>query len=106
MSKPVTDYYENGAIRREAYYLNSKRHRECGPAYISYYKSGAISYEEYFLNGKQHRTDGPAYIHYYESGAIHYEHYYLNGKEATKEQIEEMKFNKQFTADLEEALND
>ena len=107
MSKPEITriYYQSGAIRYE-YHLNGKQHREDGPAYIGYYENGAIEREEYFLNGKQHREDGPAIIYYYENGAIVYEIYCLNDKQATKEQIEEMKFNKQFIIDLEEVLND
>ena len=45
-----TDYYSNGQIQYEQYFLNDKIHREDGPAYISYYQNGKIQYEDYYLN--------------------------------------------------------
>ena len=106
MSELETRYYESGVISSEYYFLNGKQHRTDGSAVINYYESGAIYCEYYFLNGKRHREDGPAIVRYYESGAIYSEYYFLNGKEATKEQMQEFMFNKQFTIDLEGVLNE
>ena len=78
MINPKITYYSNGKIQYEDYFLNGKRHRENGPAFIFYYKNGKIYFEHYFLNGKCHRENGPAYIEYYEDGKIDYEDYYLN----------------------------
>ena len=78
MTNPVIEYYENGNISSEHYYLNGKYHREDGPAIISYYLNGQIQSEDYCLNGQYHREDGPAIIFYYRDGKIQYEDYYLN----------------------------
>jgi hypothetical protein len=55
-------------------------HNPNGPAYIEYFPNGNIHYEEYFINGKQHRENGPAFIWYRKNGTIRIEEYYLNGK--------------------------
>jgi len=55
---------------RVIWYLNDKRHRTDGPAYI-----GADGYRVWYLNDKRHRTDGPAYIQ-----ANGTQGWYLNGK--------------------------
>ena len=34
------EYYKPDKIKKEEWYLNSKLHREDGPAIIEYYKSG------------------------------------------------------------------
>jgi len=54
----VMDYYENGNIESEHYYLHGKWHREDGPSYIKYkysYTSNSNKIEEldreYRLNG-------------------------------------------------------
>jgi antitoxin component YwqK of YwqJK toxin-antitoxin module len=79
---------------------------ELGPTKeISHYLNGKIRNEEYYLNGKRHRTDGPAYIDYYENGQAYRETYWLNGETATKEQIEEIKFNKAFDKEVNEILS-
>jgi antitoxin component YwqK of YwqJK toxin-antitoxin module len=58
-----------------------------------YYENGQLRYEEYYLNDKRHNPNGPAYRRWYENGQLWYEGYYLNGKELTKEQFED-KMNK------------
>jgi|ERR1700691_1529610 len=95
--------YSNGAIY---YYLNSKLHREDGPAKI--YPSGTVFY---FINGLRHREDGPAEIWddgsilYYLNGLCHREDgpaeiwndgtifYYLNNNDITEEVEEWIKEN-------------
>ena len=78
MIEPVREYYYNGNIEFEAYYINGKRHKEDGPAVIAYYENGNIKYMNYCINGVFHREDGPAVIGYYENGNIEYEKYYIN----------------------------
>jgi antitoxin component YwqK of YwqJK toxin-antitoxin module len=73
------NYYENGNIKREGYYLNGKRYREDGPSIMEYYENGNIKEKGYHINDKLHREDGPARIEYYLNGNIQDEQYYLNG---------------------------
>jgi antitoxin component YwqK of YwqJK toxin-antitoxin module len=82
------EYYENGKVSSEKYYLNGKFYRENGPAYIEYFENGKVSYEQYCLNDKLHRENGPAYIAYHENGKVYYEGHYLNGIYFTKENWE------------------
>ena len=74
------EYFQNGKIKSEDWFLNDKRHRDGGkPARIAYYESGETEYEEWFLNDKQHRDGGkPAIIDYYENGQVSYEGWHLN----------------------------
>src|SRR6202167_3920000 len=66
--------YKNGII---VYYLNGKRHREDGPAFI--WGDGTVFY---YLNGSLHREDGPAIIR--RDGTLEY---YLNGINITTEKV-------------------
>jgi len=79
------EYFENGNVKIELYYINKKRHREGDkPASISYYENGNIDSETYYINGNRHREgDKPAWIKYYPSecgktGNIKCESYYIN----------------------------
>lgn len=65
---------------------NKSWHREEAPAWIEYYENGKVRYEEWYLNDKRHRKNGSAIIEYYEDGKVVYEKYYLYGKELTKEE--------------------
>jgi len=100
------DYYQDGSIQSECYYLSGEAHREDGPAAIHYYQDGSIKNEYYYLSGKRHRENGPAIIDYYQDGSIKREYYCLSGKTATKEQIEEIEFNKQFDLEITEVLSE
>jgi antitoxin component YwqK of YwqJK toxin-antitoxin module len=82
------DYYSNGNIYCESYYINGERHREDGPAFVSYdYDTGSIvEVEVYYINGKHHREDGPAVIYYDEDGNIEYKEYWLNDEELTEQE--------------------
>jgi antitoxin component YwqK of YwqJK toxin-antitoxin module len=80
------EYYKNGNIQCESYYINGKFHREDEPAYIGYNLNGNVWYKLYYLNGNRHREDGPAIIRYHENGNVWYEEYYLNGRELTKDE--------------------
>jgi len=43
------EYYANGNIWNEAYYIDDKLHRKDGPAVIEYNREGIITREEYWL---------------------------------------------------------
>ena len=45
-------------------------------------------------------------IDHYLNGQISYEAYWINGETATKEQIEEIKFNKAFDKEVKEVLSE
>src|ERR1700691_1630919 len=66
--------YKNGII---VYYLNGKRHREDGPAFI--WGDGTVFY---YLNGSLHREDGPAII--WDDGRMEY---FIIDKKVTEEFI-------------------
>jgi len=51
-----------------------------------YYENGNIEHEEYYLNGKKHRIERPASIYYYENGNTRDEFYYLDGKLYSEEE--------------------
>jgi len=61
-------------------------HREDGPAYIDYFNNGTIEHEGYYVKDTKHRLDGPAIIGYNANGDIKYEEYYIEGNEYTKKQ--------------------
>jgi len=84
----IVEYYDNGNICREEYWLNGKLHRENGIAYKSWFDNGNICREEYFSNGKLHRENGIAFKGWFENGNICSEEYYINGKFLTKEQFD------------------
>jgi antitoxin component YwqK of YwqJK toxin-antitoxin module len=79
------EYYPNGNIWNEYYYLDGLRHREDGPARICYYMNGNIWHEEYYINGIKHREGGPAYIWHSDKGDLQYESYYILGIQVSKE---------------------
>ena len=78
------DYYPDGKIEEEWWYLGGKMHREDGPAKIRYYPDGIVEYERWYLNNEMHRVDGPAWIEYREDGSVEYENWFLNDVKITK----------------------
>ena len=52
MKEYVVKVFDDGS---KYWWLNSKRHREDGPAV-----EGADGYKSWWLNGQRHREDGPA----------------------------------------------
>jgi antitoxin component YwqK of YwqJK toxin-antitoxin module len=74
------EFYPNGNLRYQAWYLNGIRHNEEGPAYIKYYEDGKVEYQTWYFNGKYHNEEGPARIRYYEDGKVDYQAWYLNDK--------------------------
>jgi uncharacterized protein len=85
--KKKTTYRPDGSVSREIWYLDGKRHRTDGPAWIGYFPDGSVSYEVWCVNDERHRTDGPAWISYSEDGSVRCEVWYLDGKELTEEQF-------------------
>lgn len=64
--------YKNG---QEEWYINGKRHREGGPAFVN------ETFEEWFCEGKRHREDGPAFISKDSDGNELKIGWYLRGEE-------------------------
>jgi antitoxin component YwqK of YwqJK toxin-antitoxin module len=91
-------WYDNGQLVYEVYYLNGKLHNPNGPACRRWYENGQLDREEYCLNNKRHNPNGPAYRRWYENGQLACEEYCLNDEELTKEQFE-AKMNKPSCAD-------
>ena len=62
-SKIRTTLYGDGSKRKEEYInFDGELHRVDGPALIEYYNDGTIRYEEWFLNGKRYYFSSPAFI--------------------------------------------
>ena len=40
-----------------------------------YYRNGNIRFEKYFINNELHREDEPAFIHYYDNGQVKIKQY-------------------------------
>ena len=51
-SVQVPDYYRDGSVELEMYWLDGERHRDDGPAVINYYQ-GRVLTKRYYLNGEQ-----------------------------------------------------
>ena len=93
-----TNYYDNGKILNERYYLNDKVYRIDGPSVIWYYSSnGRVSAEHYYLNGKRHREDGPAIISYDKNGEITREKFFINGIEEITDPLQIKEINSKTT---------
>jgi hypothetical protein len=72
------EWYENGSLSVESYYLNGLYHREVDlPAYRGWYENGSLSVESYYLNGLYHREGGlPAFMRWGEKGVLQIERCY------------------------------
>lgn len=51
-----------------------------------YYYNGMLSREQYFLNGVRHNPNGSAHRSWYEDGQLMREEYYLNDRVLSKEE--------------------
>jgi antitoxin component YwqK of YwqJK toxin-antitoxin module len=94
----ICEYYANGQLAYERYWLNGKRHNPNAPAVRGWHENGQLWYEAYYLNGKRHNPNAPAVRGWHENGQLWYEQYWLNSEELTKEQFE-AKMNKSSCAD-------
>jgi antitoxin component YwqK of YwqJK toxin-antitoxin module len=92
------EFYPNGNVIFQEWYLNGEIHNEEGPAYISYYANGTVAYQEWYLNGKWHNGEGPARIWYYEDGTVAYQEWFLDGKYLTKEDFTSLDMIKRMDA--------
>lgn len=72
------EYYPNGTISKEIYYVGGVRHRLDGPADIEYYLNGSVYSESFVKNGDMDRRDGPARIDYSDDGSIISEAFYID----------------------------
>jgi antitoxin component YwqK of YwqJK toxin-antitoxin module len=85
----IREYYDNGQIYSEGYYLDGILHNTNGPALKYWYDHGQIGSEKYYINGKYHNPNGPALKYWNEEdGKIRSECYFLNGIELTKEEFD------------------
>jgi len=73
------EYFENGLIKREKYYVNGVLSRDGGlPAWLDYSYKGHLIEKICYLNGKI--TDGLSKVSYYEDGSVSSEFNYENGE--------------------------
>jgi antitoxin component YwqK of YwqJK toxin-antitoxin module len=78
------EFYDNGNVRFQSWYLNGKGHNEEGPAWIRYYEDGNVWDQKWLLNGNPHNEEGPAWIRYYKNGTVKFQEWWLNGKQLLK----------------------
>jgi hypothetical protein len=73
---------KTGCVRGERWYVDGRPHRnpEEGPSHIDRDANGAIVREAYYVDGALHRTDGPAILGRNEAGRITEECWYIGGK--------------------------
>jgi antitoxin component YwqK of YwqJK toxin-antitoxin module len=83
----TVEYYENGKVKSQEWWINGELHNENGPSYIDYYENGQIELKSWKINGKSHNENGPAYIWYYENGEIELKSWYINGEELSNRKI-------------------
>ena len=76
-----SEWYPDGMLKIERWYVDHDRHRTDGPAYLYWNDDGTLAAEEWWMDGKQHRTDGPARCLWYVNGMLYNEYWYLNGKQ-------------------------
>jgi len=60
-------------------------HREDGPAITEYFSNGNIKCELYFINNTRSRFNGPTYIEYNSNGSVKHSEYWINNIWYTKE---------------------
>ena len=89
------EWYNNGQLSREEYWLNGNWHNPAGPAYREWYDNGQLLIEQYRLNDKLHNPAGPAYRSWRKNGQLKSEKYWLYGEHLTKEQWEKRINNRQ-----------
>lgn len=66
----ITEEYSKGHTKRIMYFDKNILHNENGPAIICYLPNGTKYREEYWINGRRHRDDGPAFIEYREDRVV------------------------------------
>jgi antitoxin component YwqK of YwqJK toxin-antitoxin module len=79
------EFYPNGNLEVQEWWLKGNPHNEEGPASIWFYENGNIEKQSWRLNGKLHNEEGPALIGYHEDGKVKFKVWYINGKYLSKE---------------------
>jgi len=74
-------YYDNNNLKKVTFYEDSKDYwnRYDGPAVVEYYENGNVKCESWFLDNKLNRFDGPAKTFYDIHGRIVKEEYFVKG---------------------------
>ena len=86
-SKTRQDYYPNGQLQSEEWWIGNKLlHRTDGPAYQKYYPNGQLEYRGWWVNDNRHRIGGPAMESWDENGQRieSEEKYWLHGYHFSK----------------------
>ena len=82
-----------------------KKNLEGGITHVKrHWDDGTLDYEYYELNSKWHREDGPAWINYRCDGSKRCESYYLNGKYYSEEEYKLWLLNKEADEAIQEML--
>jgi antitoxin component YwqK of YwqJK toxin-antitoxin module len=56
-----------------------------------YFDNGQLWHEEYWIDGELHNTNGPAYRYWDKNGKLTHDEYWVNGEQLTKEQFKNRK---------------
>ena len=77
----IWEYYDNGQLRIETYYIDGNLYNTNGIAYKLWNNNEQS-------NGNLHNPNGPAFKHWNDNGQLISESYYINGKYLTKKQFD------------------
>jgi antitoxin component YwqK of YwqJK toxin-antitoxin module len=91
-------FYFNGNLEVQEWFLDGKLHNEEGPASIWFYENGNIEKQSWCLNDEYHNEEGPALIGYHEDGKVKFKVWYLNDKQLTKEDFTSLDMIKKMNA--------
>ena len=76
---PERTYYQNGQIETEEWKNeDGELHRIDGPAAREWYDDGQLEREVWYINGTPHRLDGPAVRYWYDDGQLASKSWYIN----------------------------
>jgi len=53
-----------------------------------YYDNGQLACEQYWINGELHNPNAPAYKYWYDNGQLKSETYWINDNNLTKEEFD------------------
>ena len=74
----IKEFYSDGTLRIQEYYVNDELHRLDGPAFESFYPNGILKLQAYYVNELLHRIDGPAISEFYPDGTLNTEQYFID----------------------------
>ena len=75
----VVEYYEDGTLSSEYWYINGKKHNDNGPAEIWYSSDGSVQKKVWYINGYEQRENHPTCIWYFSSGIVRAEYWRYHG---------------------------